>query len=91
MTEQAKSDVEESVEAIALYKQQIVEFSKRREEVIAELNDKWGNSVNESTEITVNPKKTDIFVDLFGVAWMPYYNVSVGGTILELPAFGVAE
>jgi hypothetical protein len=89
MTEQAKSDVEESVEAIALYKQQIVEFSKRREEVIAELNDKWGNSVNESTEITVNPKKTDIFVDLFGVAWMPYYNVSVGGTILELPAFGV--
>jgi len=89
MTEQAKSDVEESVEAIALYKQQIVEFSKRREEVIAELNDKWGTAVNESTEITVNPKKTDIFVDLFGVAWMPYYNVSVGGTILELPAFGV--
>jgi hypothetical protein len=89
MTEQAKSDVEESVEAIAQYKQQIAEFLKRREEVIAELNDKWGDAVNESTEITVNPKKTDIFVDLFGVAWMPYYNVSVGGTILELPAFGV--
>ena len=89
MTEQAKSDVEESIEAIAQYKQQIVELQKRHEEVIAELNDKWGTVVNESTEITVNPKKTDIFIDLFGVAWMPYYNVSVGGATLELPAFGV--
>ena len=89
MTEQAKADVEESIEAIALYKQQIAEFQRRREEVIAELNDKWGSVVNESTEITVNPKKTDIFVDIFGVAWMPYYNVSVGGALIELPAFGV--
>ena len=89
MTEQAKADVEESIEAIALYKQQLTEFQRRREEVIAELNDKWGSTVNESTEITVNPKKTDIFVDIFGVAWMPYYNVSVGGALIELPAFGV--
>jgi len=89
MTEQAKADVEESIDAIAQYKSQIAEFEKRREEVITELNDKWGNVVNESTEIMVNPKKTDIFVDLFGVAWMPYYNVSVGSTVLELPAFGI--
>lgn len=89
MTEQAKADVEESIEAITQYKGQIAEFQKRREEVIAELNDKWGSVVNENTEITVNPKKTDIFIDLFGVAWMPYYNVRVGGTLLELPAFGV--
>ena len=89
MTEQAKADVEESLEAISQFKGQIVELQKRREEVLAELNDKWGSVVNESTEITVNPKKTDIFVDLFGVAWMPYYNVSVGGALIELPAFGI--
>ena len=88
MTEQAKADVEESIEAITQFKGQIAELQKRREEVMAELNDKWGSVVNENTEITVNPKKTDIFIDLFGVAWMPYYNVRVGGTILELPAFG---
>jgi hypothetical protein len=88
MTEQAKADVEESIEAIAQFKGQIAELQKRREEVMAELNDKWGSIVNESSELTVNPKKTDIFVDLFGVAWMPYYNVSVGGALIELPAFG---
>ena len=89
MTEQAKADVEESVDAIAQYKQQIADLMKRRADTIAELNEKWGNVVNENTEITVNPKKTDIFVDLFGAAWVPFYNVRVGGTVIELPAFGV--
>ena len=89
LTEQAKADVEESVEAIAQFKQQIAELQHRREETVAAINDKWGRVVNEITEVTVNPKKTDIYLDLFGVAWMPYYAVSIGGTTLELPAYGL--
>lgn len=89
MTEQAKADVEESIDAISQYRQRIAELVKRREEVIVQLNDKWGSVVNDATEITVNPKKTDMFIDLFGVAWVPFYNVRVGGTVIELPAFGV--
>lgn len=88
-TEQAKADVEESVDAISLYKQQIAELEKRREELVAEINRKWGDVVNDITEIAVNPKKTDVFVNLFGVAWMPYYNVQAGGAVMELPAFGM--
>ncbi len=88
MTEQAKSDVEESVDAIALYKKQIAELEKNREEVIAEINDRWGRVVSEASEVTVNPKKTDVFINLFGVAWMPYYVVDTGGDKMEIPAFG---
>ena len=39
-----------------------------REETIAEINDRWGRVVNEVTEVTITPKKTDVFVSLFGVA-----------------------
>jgi flagellar biosynthesis chaperone FliJ len=81
-TEQAKADVDESLDAIALYKQQIADVEKRRAELVNEINSKWGNVVNDITEITVNPKKTD-------VAWMPYYSVQAGGAVFELPAFGV--
>jgi len=88
-TEQARADVEESVDAIELYKKQIAEVESRRSELVAELNDKWGHVVNDITEITVNPKKTDVFLETFGVAWLPYYSVSAGGSALELPAFGV--
>ena len=88
-TEQAKSDVEESVDAIALYEQQIAEIETRREELVSQINSKWGDVVNDITEVTVSPKKTDVFIELFGVAWMPYYSVRAGGAVLELPAFGV--
>jgi len=88
MTEQAKSDVEESVDEIEQFKQQIADAEKRREETIAEINDRWGRVVNEITEVTIAPKKTDVFVKLFGVAWMPYYVVKAGTDTIELPAFG---
>jgi len=88
LTENAKAEVEESVDAISQYKKQIAELQRQREDVAAEINDRWGRVVNEVTEVTVNPKKTDVFVNLFGVAWMPHYVVQAGEETLELPAFG---
>lgn len=88
LTEQAKAEVEESVNAIAAYKKQIADLEKRREETIAEINEKWGSAVNDIAEVTVTPKKTDVFIALFGVAWTPYYLVQTGAETIELPAFG---
>jgi hypothetical protein len=88
LTNKAKAEVEESVDAIKQFQQQIAEAEKRREEILAEINDRWGRAVNEITEMTIAPKKTDVFVKLFGVAWMPYYVVKAGPDTIELPAFG---
>ncbi len=88
MTEQAKADVEESIDAIAEYKKQITDLERRREETVAEISDRWGRVVSDVTEVTVNPKKTDVFLNLFGVAWTPYYVVRTGAETIELPAFG---
>ena len=88
MTEQAKADVEESITAIEQFKSQIAELEQRREEMIAEINDKWGNVVNESSEVIVTPKKSDVFVNLFGVAWTPHYVVRIDSDVMELSAFG---
>jgi hypothetical protein len=88
MTENAKAEVEESVDAISQFKKQLAELGRQREEMIAEINDRWGRVVNEISEVTINPKKTDVFVNLFGVAWLPYYIVQAGLDELELPAFG---
>ena len=88
LTEQAKDDVEESLDAIGQYKKQLTELEKERERIAEEVNARWGDVVNRITEITLNPKKADIYVNLFGVAWTPYYLVEVGGQTMELPAFG---
>jgi hypothetical protein len=88
MTQQAKGDVEESLDAIEEIKRQIQEVEKRREGVIAEINDKWGKVVSSVSEVTVAPKKSDVFVTLFGVAWLPYYSIRTHNEMMELPAFG---
>ncbi|HUE99880.1 MAG TPA: DUF87 domain-containing protein [Anaerolineales bacterium] len=88
LSEKAKAEVEESVDAIKQLKEQIAELEKRHEEVIAEINDRWGRVVNEITEVTISPKKTDVLVKLFGVAWMPHYVIKSGTEVFELPAFG---
>lgn len=88
MTEVAKANVDESVQAIDQYKKDLAAFQQERDRAAAEINDRWGQAVNDITEVTVAPKKTDIYVNLFGVAWMPYYVIQSGGQMLELPAFG---
>jgi hypothetical protein len=88
MTQQARADVEESKDAIKDLNQQLADLQQNREEVIAEINDRWGRVVNEITEVTIAPKKTDVLVKVFGVAWMPYYVIQSGTETFELPAFG---
>lgn len=87
MTEQSKADVDESVDSIAEFKQQLAQLQQTRQQAAERVAAKWGNVVNTVTEIPVLPKKTDIYVDLFGVAWLPYYQVKVGSQSLEIPAF----
>jgi hypothetical protein len=84
----AKDEVEESEDMIVQYKKDLAALQAQRQQVVDEVNASWGDVVNKITEITINPKKTDVYINLFGVAWMPYYQVRTGGQTIELPAFG---
>ena len=88
LTQQAKADVEESIEAIDDLERQIRDLESEFKEKLDEIGERWGNVVNETSEVSLKPTKTNIFVDDFGVAWMPYYLVEVGDGRVEVPAFG---
>ncbi len=87
LTENAKAEVEESAAVLAEFKNQLEELKRQREQLAREINDRWGNLVNQVTETAIKPKKTDIYVSLFGVAWMPFYQVKAGNEMIEIPAF----
>ncbi len=91
MTSQAKADVDESVAAIDDFKKKLAELEASRQQASDEASAKWGDSVNDLSEIPITPKKTDVFVNLFGVAWMPFYQVSAGGQTVEVAAYGAGE
>ena len=87
MTSQAKASVDESVQVIDEFKKQLAELEQTRQQAVDQAGNKWSQAVNEITEIPVIPKKTDVYVNLFGVAWLPYYQVKSGGQVFEIPAF----
>ncbi len=90
LTEQAKAEMEESMEALRVYRTQLASLQEELQRMTEEINARWGEAVNDITQIPLAPKKTNIFVTLFGVAWMPYYLVPTGEPLpLELAAFSL--
>jgi hypothetical protein len=87
MTSQAKADVEESMDAITELEKELAELAEEIEDALDEVEEKWSTAAGEIEEIAINPLKKDILVELFGVAWMPYHVVDVGGKATELPGF----
>jgi len=89
LTEQARADVEESVDALSEMKKQLATLEAEKAAAVAQVNEKWGRLAYEISEITLAPFRKDVLLDLFGVAWLPYHRVQVGQEVLELPGFAV--
>ena len=85
LTSQAKADVEESQQTIQEFERKLDELEKEVEQALQEVDRRWGEMVNQITEIPVTPYKKDIRIELFGIAWTPYHVVQVGETLVELP------
>lgn len=88
LSQQAHAEVDASLASVDLLKQQIAEKRASRVEIIESANQRWSAMVNDFAEIQIRPKKNDVYVQIFGVAWRPYYLLESGEEIFELPAFG---
>jgi len=84
MTGKAKADVEESLDAIEDFKSDLQELEKELSQALEDVNRKWQEIVEQESEIKVSPYKKDIFIEVFGVGWMPFHVVQVGDDLIEL-------
>jgi DNA repair exonuclease SbcCD ATPase subunit len=71
MTANAKADVEESEKMIALLKKQIADMDQEISQANAEITQKWEDIAADISELPLLPTKTNIFLEIFGVAWKP--------------------
>jgi len=90
MASDASADVKESERAIEDLQAQIADLEKEKDQALAEIEKRWGEIASQSEEITIAALKKDVNVELFGVAWFPYYLVQVGGQAREIPAYSAA-
>lgn len=91
MTEKARLDVEESKQQIAEYEEDLRQLADEEADAVDELEQKWADIADDVDEIEVSPYKKDVRVDLFGVAWLPFYLVVSDGRVYDLPAYAPRE
>ncbi|MCB8959001.1 MAG: DUF87 domain-containing protein [Ardenticatenales bacterium] len=87
MTSKAKEDVEESVAAIAAFKEDIADLEEAYADEIQAVEDKWDEIIAKETTIPLNPFKKDIDVNVFGLAWLPYHIIQDQDGLHELPGY----
>ena len=59
------------------------DFDRAQDDLAA----KWKKKADEITEVPLMPRKSDIFISFFGVAWLPYYVFKEGAYTRRLRAF----
>jgi hypothetical protein len=88
LKEKARADVEESRVTIDHLKDQLAALQAEHGRAVQEVQQRWSNLADDVDEISITPGRGDIFVERFGVAWMPFYLVKTGEELVEIPAFG---
>ena len=87
MTTQAKSYLEEQKLDVEQVKRELDTLEEEMKKAVSDLEQEWAEKVNDITEIPISPYKKDIFTDIFGIAWLPYYIVKDGDQSFEVVAF----
>jgi hypothetical protein len=87
LAEQAKDDLAQDKQDLATLNDQLQALELVQQNVTQETQTRWAKAVDDEIEVPLVPQKKDIFLDLFGVAWLPYYQLKVGTDLQELPAF----
>ncbi len=94
LTQQAESEVDESLDTITELKDMLEQLQGALDSEIAEINRRWSSIFDNAQQITLRARKSDITVDAFGLAWVPFWHV-VGqvdnaGQTLRLLAYGIS-
>ena len=87
MTSKAKADVEESEQEIAEIEQDMKEMEKELADELEEVAERWEDAISAVIEEPVSPYKKNIFIEMFGILWLPHYAFDQDGTWVIVPAF----
>jgi hypothetical protein len=87
MTQQAKGQLDDARKLLKDLRDEWQSLADEREAALQRIQADWQERAAQVTQIPVTPLKKDIFPELFGLAWMPYYRISSPDGMLELAAF----
>jgi hypothetical protein len=75
MTTRAKADVEESKATIVKLSEDIAELEEELREEVEGITERWEEALEEVEDVKVTPRRADIEVERFALAWAPHWEV----------------
>jgi hypothetical protein len=87
LADQAKDDLVQLQQQLATLNDQLQALMLVQQNMAQEAQTRWAKAVDDVSEVPLAPQKKDIFMELFGVVWLPFYLLKVGGDEQEIPAF----
>ncbi len=79
MTAEAKSKLEEEKLDVEVAQKELDAMGVELQEKIKDLGTEWAQKAADVSFVTVTPYKKDIYLETFGIGWMPYYQVNING------------
>ncbi len=76
-TGRAQQEIEESEDELTGLQGALAELRKSLDEESAEVAQKWVDVLEQVEEIRLTPRRADVSVDAFGLAWLPRWHVTV--------------
>jgi len=94
-TGRAEREIQESESELTDLQEALAELKKSLEEEIEEVSHKWIAALDQVEELKLTPRRADITVDAFGLAWLPRWRVTVNQDgqerQIELDAYAFVE
>lgn len=87
MTSAAQAEVEETKATIAELEGEMQDLGEQIQEALQAVDARWDTAAEAITQVPLAAARSDIYVSTFGVVWLPYHRVSVGGREVEVPAY----
>jgi hypothetical protein len=75
-TTKAKADVQETKVTIVDLEEDIAELKAELEEDAEAVTRRWAEALDEMDEVRVTPRRTDVDVELFALAWAPHWEIT---------------
>ena len=87
LANQANDDLDQIRQQLATLNDQFQALVLVQQNLTQEAQTRWAKTVDDVSELPLALQKKDIFLELYGVAWLPYYQLKVGEELQEAPAF----
>ena len=87
MTSKAKADMKATEQEIKELEEELAAMEVELVEELEKAGEDWEDVMGQTVEVPVSPYKKNIFIEMFGLVWLPYYAFEKEGRWVTVPAF----